>query len=165
WKIFRQWNPELVFRDPPGLSFQSPMLLGQPPLRRWNYLRSAPGVLAAERHDILLPSQSFSFATAIPAIRIVEGVAVTYQRHVSATAFDFPPNTTGRLRLTSKTDSTRSRLVNVRFASARDELSTMEGTMARFVFAPGETVVVDPQVRHFRYAEVYEGSAEASVVR
>lgn len=164
WKIFREWKPELVVHDPPGVPYQPPLLLGQPPLRRWNYLRAAPGVLASEPTETILPKDSFSFATAIPAIRIVEGVAVTYQRHVSATAFDFTP-TSGRLRLVLKTPASRSRVVNVRFGNTRDELTTIEGPITRFVFAPGETVTIDPESRHFRYAQVYEGSADVAVVR
>jgi hypothetical protein len=165
WKIFRQWNPVLPFHDPGGVAYSAPMLLGQPPLRRWNYLTTAPGVLVHETHETIQPIGSTTFATAIPATKISDGIAVTYQRAVSATAFDFSPSTSGRLRLVLKQSAPQSRVVSVRFANTREEMRMIEGNVTRYVFAPGETVALDPEIRHFRYAEVYEGLAGATVVR
>ncbi|MCU1348230.1 MAG: hypothetical protein JWO56_1260 [Acidobacteria bacterium] len=138
WKIYRHWSEELIVRDPKrdasrdprpdpnGEPALRPQLLGEPPMRRWNYLATEPGT--------------------------------------PATVFDFGP-TYGRLRLTIRRPRGASRVVNVRFANAPAELTPVEGTITPFVFAPGETAIVDPETRHFRYAMVYEDAATAEVVR
>jgi len=58
-----------------------------------------------------------------------------------------------------------ARAINVRFANDRSELIAVEGPVERFVFAPGEKTITDPEQRSFRYVMVYGGQATASVVQ
>jgi hypothetical protein len=164
WKIYRRWSDELILRDPPAMPHLRPQLLGAPPMRRWNYLDTEPGTPAIPLRETIAPKDAFSIRTAMPDIEIVDGVAVTTAKPTQATVFDFGP-TYGRLRLTIRKPQTSSREVNVRFANAPEELQPVEGTITPFVFAPGETALIDPETRHFRYAMVYENLATADVVR
>jgi hypothetical protein len=164
WKIFRRWTDDLVLRDPPAFRALRPQLLGEPPLRRWNYLSVQPGKAADVTHEVVAPGQSFPLNTALPEVMVVGGVAITVPRPTHATVFDFGP-TFGRLRLTIKVHSPVSHVVDVRFANARPELMPVEGSVTPFVFAPGERVIIDPETRSFRYAMVYGDSADVDVVR
>jgi hypothetical protein len=162
WHIVTQWRPDILLRDN-GLVLR-PMLLGRPPARRWNYLSRRPGVLLAPVKSVLPPKQAIPLHTALAEIRIVEGVAVTAATPVQATAYDFGVGATGRLRLTVGAPSLGPHVISVRFATDRSELSDVEGGVEKFIFAPGETSVVDPQRRVFRYAEVFGSSAKAEVL-
>lgn len=165
WKIFERWNDGLILRDPPDVRPQTPMLLGRPPLRRWNYLQKAAGIRAPDAREVINPSGRFALNAALPSVRIVEGVAVASSERVRATAFEFAPNTAGRLRLILPVPARRSSVVNVRFANNRDELAPLEGNVTPFVFAAGERVALDAEVRHFHYAMVYEVPASVVAVR
>jgi hypothetical protein len=164
WKIFRRWSDDLTLRDPPSFHALRPQLLGEPPLRRWNYLSVQPGKPADVTHEVVAPRGSFPMATALPEVMVVGGVAITVPRPTHATVFDFGP-TFGRLRLRIRQPSPVSRLVDVRFSNLREELTPVEGSVTPFVFAPGERVIIDPETRYFRYAMVYGDSADVDVVR
>jgi hypothetical protein len=161
WHIVPEWRPDILDRD--RAPFTKPLLLGRPPARRWNYLSRRPGNPFAPRKDTLAPQESFSFKTRLADIQVKDGVPVTVAIPVAATAYDFGVGATGRLQLTAPPSAT-SRVVRVRFTTERSELFDVEGGVETFTFAPGETTVVDPETRIFRYAEVYDRAA-ASLVR
>jgi hypothetical protein len=164
WGVIRFWASDLLTRDPPSSEVQPPMILGKPPKGRWNYLTQRAGQPAQPIQRVVAPVDTFSFKTALPDVDVIEGVAVAVKRPTRATAFDFGP-TAGRLRLTSAYFGGFPRAVNVRFANTRAELTTVEGSVERFVFAAGELQIVDPQERRFRYVMVYGGQASAEVVQ
>src|SRR4029078_2129911 len=100
----------------------------------------------------------------LPAIRTVNGVAVAVTQRARASAFDFG-FTRGHLRLIRDRDQSMSRLVNVRFAFARNELELIEWNLRPIVFAPGELAVTTPEVHNFRYSLVFGRGATAEVVQ
>jgi hypothetical protein len=163
WRIFRRWSPLLPQRD--AGPWQPPLLIGTPPMGRWNY----PALTAAQPEPppqrIDAPVHVFSFITRIPVVQTISGVAVRGSKRVRATAFDFGTIGDGRARLTINYDNGASRQVSVRFANERSELFALEGNMRPFVFAAGERTVIDPEIGHFRYVLVYGGQASADVVR
>ena len=164
WRIYRKWSDELILRDVPSLPHVAPHLLGDPPMGRWNYLTVQPGTPAIPLNEAIAPKAVFKLRTALPEVQIVNGTAVTTARPTVATVYDFGP-TYGRLRLTIKQKITSSRVVNVRFANAPEELTPVEGTVTPFVFAPGEVAIIDPEQRQFRYVMVYRDAATADIVR
>jgi hypothetical protein len=164
WNIVRSWRDDLLLRDPPASSMSSPMLIGRPPVGRWNYLSRRPGIFTPPVRRIVFPRSAFSFKTAIPRIDVKGGVAVVVWRPIAATAYDFGP-TGGRARLTINYDNGTSRDVKVRFANDRSELLAVEGPVEPFVFASGERTITDPQERRFRYVMVYGSQATATVVQ
>ena len=163
WTIVRRWGNDLPLRDPPRIWRSSPMLLGRPPARRWNFLSARPGKFMRPAQRIVAARQVFRVHTALPVIDILGGVAVVGSRPMEAAVFDFGP-VAGRLRLTNGFDGV-TRAVKVRFANDRAEFQTIEGSVESFVFAPGERTIVDPQERRFRYAMVYGGNAAIDVVQ
>jgi hypothetical protein len=162
WRIVKRWTPDLLVRDPLQFS-AAPLRLGRPPARRWNYLDTTKRAFTIPPQKIIAPSAAFTFNTALPAVDIVEGVAVAVTKKTVATAYDFAPMT-GRVRLTIAGDSNASRAVQVRFANDRSELMTIEGDVEPVVFAPGERSIIDPEVRRFRYVMVYGGGVRAEAV-
>ena len=164
WKIFREWQPELVVRDPVRPAALKPMLLGRPPARRWNYLGRQAGVLSPEIHGTVQPRERWNLKTALPEIEVVGGVAVSASRATRATVFDFG-QLTGRARLTLNDDSRIAHNVNVRFANSRADLQSIEGSVEPFVFAARERTIVDPEKRDFRYVMVYGSEATVDVLR
>jgi hypothetical protein len=164
WKIVRRWRDDLPVLDPPPSWITPPMLIGRPPIGRWNFLSRHEGELAVPMRKIVAPSASFSFKTAIPQIEVIGGVAVVVPRPIAATAYDFGP-ITGRARFTISYDSSVARAIRVRFANDRSELMTVEGPVEEFVFAAAEKTVTDPQQRSFRYVMVYGGQASTAVVQ
>lgn len=163
WHIVRRWRDDLLLLDPPGWA-EKPMLIGRPPIGRWNYLSPRPGEFATPVRNVVAPRTSFSFKTALPDIEVRGGVAVVVSRPASATAYDFGP-IRGRARLTIDYDNGVSRAVRVRFANNRSELMTVEGPVEPFVFAAGERTVTDPRERAFRYVMVYGRQATVQVVQ
>lgn len=164
WKIYRWWHPELLRRDPPGLEWEAPQIVGSPPAGRWNYLEVASRTPAAAAALSLPPRDSFDVIGYLPTIRTRGGVAVAGAERARATAFDFG-FTKGRLRLTRQRTHFASRVVNVRFAFARHELGYVEWNMRPIVFAPGETTVTTPESHEFRYALVFARGVGAEVVK
>lgn len=163
WKIFRVWNDALPLRDVGAGA--TPMLLGQPPTGRWNYLATALGKPATPVQTVVAPREAFTFITRIPEVKVLGGVAVVGSRRVRATAYDFGDIGDGRARLDVNFVARQPREINVRFANVRPELFSLEGNVRPIVVAAGERSVIDPEVRHFRYVLVYGGQARAEVLR
>jgi hypothetical protein len=163
WRIVRRWRDDLPLRDPPRTLWSSPVLLGAPPARRWNFLSRRPGAVSPPIHRLLVARQASRIRTALPVIEIKGGVAVAGSTPMEATVFDFGP-TAGRPRLTNGFEGA-TRAVKVRFANDRSELLSIEGGVDSFVFAAGERTIIDPLERHFRYAMVYGGNATVDLVQ
>jgi hypothetical protein len=163
WHIVPQWSPDILQRDRGPID--RPLLLGRPPARRWNYLTRRPAKELEPPKGVLEPKEAFSFKTRLADVQVKDGVAVTVAVPVSATAYDFGIGATGRLRLTAPHPSRGSHAVRVRFATERSELFDVEGGVETFTFAAGETVLVDPETRVFRYAEVYGSNAKADLLQ
>ena len=162
WKIFRRWSPDLPLRDIGEA--QQPMLLGEPPIGRWNYLTTENAKLALPPATVIEPVASYERMGLIPIIRTVAGISVATAERERATAFDFKP-TGGRLRLTVASDHFTSRTVNVRFANLDSELGLVESNLRPIVFAPGEHVVTTAESHLFRYAMAFATNVKAEVVR
>ncbi|HEU4522631.1 MAG TPA: hypothetical protein VFT12_11550 [Thermoanaerobaculia bacterium] len=162
WKLFRTWHSALPVRDRGASS--PPMVIGEPPTGRWNFLTTRPGDRVEPPVRIVQPVASESYRTGIPTIEIRSGVAVAGQRPVRATAYDFGP-TTGRIRLTATSAMPIATAIEARTANTPEELRLVERPTLPFVFAPGELTVTDPEERSFRYVIVYGGRARAEVVQ
>lgn len=164
WRIYRQWHPELYRRDPRGVPWESPQVIGAPPIGRWNYLDVARRETTIATAEVVPPRQSFEVIGLVPAIRTRGGVAVAVADRARATAFDFGFNR-GQLRLTRDRSHFASSAVNVRFAFARHELEYVEWNLRPIVFAPGELTVTTPEMHDFRYAMVFARGVRAELVR
>lgn len=163
WKIYRQWSPELLFRDVEG-AWESPYLIGPPPIGRWNYLTGVPRAFAPPATTPIRARETFPVMGFIPTIRTEGGVAVAGATRARATVFDFG-FTRGRVRLTIRDEIGVSRAVNLRFANARNELELLERNLRPLVFAPGEHVVTLPEAHSFRYLMVFgRGAVDAEVL-
>lgn len=162
WNIVRTWSPDLLLRDP--ASVQKPVLLGEPPTGRWNYLDPQQRPLEVPPSVVVGPRNAFSFVTALPEVRDVSGTTIVSKRPERATAFDFG-EIDGRLRITRLYNVQLPAIVKVRFANAPEELRPIEGMIRPFVFAPGEATVTDTEVRHFRFASVYGRPVAVVVVK
>jgi hypothetical protein len=89
WKIFRVWRPDLLTHDPAGAPWAGPMLIGRPPMGRWNYLTRAPAPTKPQPVGVASPRQAFAFTTELAEVRNVAGVLVVGNKKVTATAYDF----------------------------------------------------------------------------
>jgi hypothetical protein len=165
WNIVGAWRDDLPLRDPPPSAMSSPMLIGRPPIGRWNFLTPRAGAPAPPPRHVIAPKTAFGFKTAIPEIKISGGVAVVGLRPSSAIAYDFGGGITGYPRFKANRVSNVARAIDVRFANDRSELLAVEGPVEQFVFAPGEMTITDPEQRSFRYVMVYSGQATASVLQ
>ena len=141
------------------------MLIGRPPIGRWNFLSSRVGEFSAPAVQIIAPKAAFRFKTAIPEVRDISGVPVVVPQPIAAIAYDFGGGVRGRVQFTTTYDNRVARAINVRFANDRSELIAVEGPVERFVFAPGEKTITDPEQRSFRYVMVYGGQATVSVLQ
>ena len=164
WKIYREWDPTLLFADIANVRSERPMLIGEPPLGRWNYLTVRQQALREAAATVMPPSASFERMGIIPRISTQGGVAVAVAAQARAKAFDFG-FTQGRIRLIAKEGPITSRAVNVRFAFAENELGLMEWNLRPVVFAPGETEVTTPEEHNFRYAMVFGKDVRVEVVK
>jgi hypothetical protein len=164
WKIFRAWHPDIALRDARDEHPEPPMLFGEPPLGRWNYPRMAAGRLEPPPKAIAAPVSAARMKVKVLTVKPVGGIAVVGTATTGATAFDFGRILDARVRLTLAYASPVNRRVNVRFANTPGELTALEGGMTPFVFAAGERTVVDPEVRHFRYALVYGGQGRVDAL-
>ena len=164
WKIYRRWRPELLTADPPDLPWEPPVIIGPPPVGRWNYLTLERQELRPPPTSVEAPRESFPVIAQFPTIRTRSGIAVAVVDRTRATAYDFG-FTRGHVRLIA--DQTRgvSRSINVRFAYARDELGLIEWNLRPIVIAPGEQVVTTPEAHDFRYLLVFGRGVRAEVAR
>ncbi|MDQ3281448.1 MAG: hypothetical protein M3Q69_08550 [Acidobacteriota bacterium] len=154
WKIYRTWSPEILVRDTPRVVSQSPAVIGEPPIGRWNYLALAPQELSAPFTQIQQPRESFEQIGYVPTIRTKSGVAVAGKEKERAKVFDFGPSG-GHIRLTVPPKRLASDAILLRFASTPEELALAEWHLRRVVVAPGESVVVTPESYVFRYVMVF----------
>ena len=161
WKIYRRWDPQILTRDLPA--WESPSIIGSPPVGRWNYLTAIDRPLVPPPTRVTPPRDAFEQIGLIPRIKTTGGVAVAGSDEARATAFDFG-FTKGRVRLIDENDRLVSKAVPVRFAFDRAELRLAEWNLRPVVFAPGEHVVTTPEVHDFRYVMVFAKGVRAEVV-
>lgn len=164
WKIYRAWHPALPQRDVPDLGWEPPLVVGQPPIGRWNYLAIARRAVELPSANVQQPRQAFPVIAQFPTIRTVSGVAVASAQKSRATAFDFG-FTRGQVRLTLGKPHFASRAINIRFANVESELGLIEWSLRPIVFAPGETVVTTPEAHNFRYVMAFGRGVRVEVVR
>ena len=148
WRVSRTWDPRLLARDVAGM--QTPIEIGEPPVGRWNYLQPRSAAIAPEAITVLHPVASFQAITSLPEVKIVSGTAIASTRRVRAFGYDF--------------GWTDGQVIEIRYANAKEELMMLEAKVLPVVFAPGESSVVDPEPRHFRWIGVYGRPARAEVV-
>lgn len=162
WKIFRRWSDALPVRDD-GPS-EAPMVIGEPPAGRWNFLLPRNAEIAKRPERVVAPTESFPFRAKLGKVRNLQGIWVAGVEPVRAIVYDFGP-IAGRVRLTLTGRSSTPPLINVHLAATLEELKEIEYNPRPFVFAAGETSVTDPEVMQFRYVVVYGVRARAEVVR
>ena len=154
WKIYRVWSPEILIRDTPRVLSQKPVVIGEPPIGRWNYLALVRRELPAPFTHVQAARDSFERIGYVPTIRTRSGVAVAGQEKERAKVFDFGPYG-GHIRLTVPPNRIASESIVLRFASAAEELGLAEWHLRRVVVAPGETEIVTPEPYTFRYVMVF----------
>jgi hypothetical protein len=155
WMVYRVWMPELLRVDVPAKG-QPPVVVGEPPIGRWNYLKLADQSIAEPLTNALKPREEFAQIGYIPTIETRSGVAVAGTARARATAFDFGPGTKGRLRITmAEPNRGPSQILNVRFANEREELALAEWGLRPIVIATGEQQFVTPEEHYFRYVMVF----------
>jgi hypothetical protein len=165
WRIYRRWNPEILVRDSATLGWETPVIVGEPPIGRWNFLSMQKRELAAPPATVIAAKESFAMKALLPRIRTRSGIAVAVAEQQRARAFDFGP-TSGRIRITVDRDPPfGSRAIIVRTANHREELGAIDWNTRAVVFAPGERTVVTPEMHLFRYVLVYGVGASADVIR
>jgi hypothetical protein len=164
WRIYRLWHPELVLRDPAGVAWERPLIIGEPPVGRWNYLT----VESADRSDapseVQEPLSVLLLEGFIPKIQTSGGVAVAVDERHDATLFDFG-FTSGRIRLTLDAPREGSTSIPVRLANQREEAERAEWNLRPFVFAPGESSLTTPEPYRFRYVMAFARDVRVEVVR
>ena len=163
WQIYRRWTSDLPLRNPRQVA-EPPMLLGEPPTGRWDYLPLKSGAKLVRPAKVITAREVRTFKPLVRTYRVRSGVQIAGAVPTRATAFDFG-FTSGRLRLTLVGPQTAPPLVNVRFANVEQELGLIEGEIVPYAFGAGETTVIDPDVRNFRYVVVYGGRATADVLQ
>jgi hypothetical protein len=164
WKIFRRWHPELLRRDPPGERWERPIVLGEPPIGRWDFLRPSRAAVAAPLTKSLQPAAATSFVGLVPTIRTSSGISVAVTEKQPGVAFDFGV-TRGRVRLHLDRPRFMSDAVPIRYAYDRSEFDLVQWNPQTVVFAPGETAVTLPEEREFRYVLVYGKGIRAEVLQ
>lgn len=164
WTIYRRWHPDLLVRDVADVPSQPPMIVGAPPVGRWNFPTIVARPLEPLPVKIVPPRDSFSMVTSLPTIRTRGGVAVAVADRTRATAFDFG-FTRGRVRLTRESAHGTSRVMKIRFANIRPELGLIDFNLRPIVFAPGELSVTTTESHAFRYVMVFGRGVRAEVVQ
>jgi hypothetical protein len=164
WKIYRRWDPQLLAGDLAD-GWETPQLIGEPPVGRWNFLDVENEPRAAPVQEVQAAKESFEVDGFIPRIKTKNGMALATADPEKARAFDFG-FTHGRLRLTLNRDRTSSRAILVRYANARAEMPLIEWHLRPIVFAPGERVVEVPEENpNFRYVMVFAKDVNVEVLR
>lgn len=164
WTIYRRWHPDLPLRNVRDLPSQPPMIIGVPPVGRWNFPTIVARTLEPPPVKIVPPRDSFSMLTSLPTIRTRGGVTVAAADRARATVFDFG-FTRGRVRLTRDAAHGASRVVKIRFANIRPELGLIDFNLRPIVFAPGELSVTTTESHDFRYVMVFGRGVRAEVVQ
>lgn len=161
WQIFPVFHEEIVLRNPPELEAASPLVLGRPPAGKWDYPDVTSGVTYGDERFVSYPVSRSVLESGLPEIRTVGGVVIATVRPAEATLFDFGVPVAGRPRL--ETSPGETRLVRVRYLASLSDLDPAALTDS-LVLGEGETSVIDPQTRHFRYAVVYASDADLTLV-
>ncbi len=164
WQIYREWDDALPDREVSRLEPASPMILGEPPIGRWNYLTRGAAALTRPEGPVQQARHTETFRAQLPEIRVSSGVPVMVAVPERATVFDFGP-TRGRVRLRLQTLTGVPPVVSVRLANTMEETTRIDWQLRPFVFARGERVLLDPEEFGFRYVVVYGGRATAEVIR
>lgn len=165
WRIFRRWNDALPLRD--AGKIERPMIIGEPPVGRWDYLAPVAAQFDPPVQRVIEPKQAIEYRGSLPAVKIVEGVAVATSQPARATAFDFG-FTSGRVRLTLLHYEPVPPVVTFRYANVREEFGITESRIWSTPFAAGERSLVEPEAHRFRYVIVFDkvyGRARADVVQ
>lgn len=159
WKLYTRWTPALLSRDLPAMA-DTPRVLGKPPFGRWNYMKEEAAVPYEESRARRDPVEVTEFDSWLPEIEVKSGVAVAGRKPARARAFDF-----GRVvgRAAIRVAPGPRRAVFIRYAGEPEHLQ-MEGAIEAIVVGEGETEVVSPQRRGFRYLIVYDEPAEVWVM-
>ena len=160
WKIVKKWSDDLPFHDPPSIAMTSPMLLGPPPARRWNYLTARPATFITLVRRVVAPVRTFPITAALPDISVIGGVAVAGSHRTPAVVYDFDYVSDARVQLLVTPRPAGSQVVRTRRAFSASDLPPPEGVIDSFVLAPGESEITDPERHSFRYVMVYDGKAE-----
>lgn len=163
WKIYRRWDPLLLDYDIAG-RWERPMIVGEPPIGRWNYLDIVRRDIGVPPGELVPPKASFPVQALFPTIKTREGIAVATAERKRAVAYDFG-STGGRVRATVEQPPALSRLVHVRLANHREELDWIEWNLRPIVFAPGEREVTTPESYGFRYAMTFAPDVRVDVLR
>jgi len=161
WRVSRVWDSSLLQRD--LREMEVPVEIGEPPVGRWNYLQPRDVPLESAAFAIAEPHEAMRAKTRLPEIKVVGGTAIGSTRRVRAFGYDFGW-LDGRVRIVRDRDINLCQVLEIRYANAREELLAVEGKTEPVVFAPGESIVVDPDVRHFRWIGVYGRPARADVI-
>ncbi|MGA7617601.1 MAG: hypothetical protein WBX15_20740 [Thermoanaerobaculia bacterium] len=98
WHLYREWTEALPRHDPESIAAEAPVVIGRPPVGRWNFPERKSAEPYPPDEALLPPSRVIEFEAALPRIEIVSGVAVAGVEKVHARAFDFGP-VTARARL------------------------------------------------------------------
>jgi hypothetical protein len=164
WRIYRKWTPLLLERDLGRGA--PPLVIGEPPIGRWNYLTVVKQELQQPVREVLQPREVFDAIGAVPTIQTRSGVAVAGVQRQRASVFDFGPNSHGRVRLKIVPNRASSQLVNVRFANVPEELGLVDWGLRPLILAPGEGEITTPESHAFRYVMVFnKKEAAVEVVR
>jgi hypothetical protein len=162
WKIYRRWDPLILHYDVAG-DWETPMIIGAPPIGRWNFLEIAKRQPEAPSTNVLAAKETFEYIGLLPTIRTRAGISVAGSERTRARAFDFG-FTKGRVRVSHGRARAFSRMVQVRFANDRSELGALELNPRAIVFAPGETAVTTPEEHSFRYAVAFAPDVNIEVL-
>ncbi|HJQ39272.1 MAG TPA: hypothetical protein VKB93_19200, partial [Thermoanaerobaculia bacterium] len=162
WTIYRRWHPDLLLRDVAGVPSQPPMIIGAPPVGRWNFPAIVARPLEPPPAKIVPPRDARSMIAVLPTIRMRADVAVATTERSRATAFDFG-FTRGRVRLTRDVAHGSSRVIKIRFANIAPELGLIDFNLRPIVFAPGELSVTTTEAHDFRYVMVFGRGVRAAV--
>ena len=163
WKVYRRWDPLLLQYDIAGAS-EAPVVVGEPPIGRWNYLEIARRERDPQPAAVSIPTEKFIAGALRPEIRTINGIAVATAIPTKATAFDFG-FTKGRVRISTADTRAFSRVVPLRFANLRGELGLVEWNLRPVVFAPGESEVTTPEKHSFRYVMAFARDVDAAVLK
>lgn len=163
WKIYRRWDPLLLQYDVSGL-WESPQIIGAPPIGRWNFLDVVKRPLPDSHDEILTAQETAPIDGQLPTIRTQGGVTVAGSERAKATAFDFG-FTRGRVRVAIERPRAFSRLVQLRFANAASELAPLDGNLRPVVLAPGEMEVTTPEEHSFRYVLAFARDVQVTTIR
>ncbi|HXG58190.1 MAG TPA: hypothetical protein VNL91_04135, partial [Thermoanaerobaculia bacterium] len=74
WRIATAWAPGLPLRDP--RSTEPPMIIGEPPVGRWNFPGSRRGEFTTTSGTTLAPREAAAYIARLPEVKVISGVAV-----------------------------------------------------------------------------------------